>query len=293
MAAHRGVGITESCSICLDTLGTTEGDPLSRISGTSSTAEGNSPLKLSTVALEQCEHLFHEHCLMKWLSPIFSPSMETELDPVLRLLEEGTDLVESLSRLPLVPIHQASIDDPVVEETTGGETDATAEQTLRESGGTDGDLEEREVGEESPISPLPTTENIPFTQALSAMNPYNANQRYIDRVLVSELPANIQSLTCPQCRQCPGLDNLDCHTDTIQLIRARFRLTNLAYQCLRFKRTYLEDGNGIPYRLSSIGGTRTALFLRQTAQKNGPLQTAPSTFSSKHASSSEKKRSGT
>ncbi|KAL8786462.1 MAG: hypothetical protein Q9213_002778 [Squamulea squamosa] len=110
--------------------------------------------------------------------------METELDPVVRLLEEGTDIVESLNRLPLVSIHQVTTDDPVVEGITGGETDATVEQTLRERGGSDDELEEGEH---------------------------------------------------------PGLSILDCHADTIQLIRARFRLTNLAYQCLRFKRTHLEE----------------------------------------------------
>ena len=46
---------------------------------------------------------------------------------------------------------------------------------------------------------------------------------------------------CIYCQQPADLGQLDNHTDIIQLIRARLRLTNLAHQCLRFQRTPREE----------------------------------------------------
>ena len=174
-AADRAVGIVEGCSICQDTLGAAEGDP---------------PSHLSMVILESCKHQFHEYCLMEWLSPIFLPTMVQGLDPLVRLLEERSNLEEGEIR---------------------GETEAQIAANRTQ-----------------------------FTQTLYPVNPF-IDPQATREVPISELRGPMRARTCPHCRQCTFLGPISCYADTIQLIRARLRLTNLAYQCFGFKRTQDEE----------------------------------------------------
>ncbi|KAL8912603.1 MAG: hypothetical protein Q9171_002405 [Xanthocarpia ochracea] len=87
---------------------------------------------------------------------------------------------------------------------------------------------------------LPAADITQFTQALYPINPF-LDPQLTREVPISELRGATRARTCPHCRQCTFLGPLSCHADTIQLIRARLRLTNLAYQCFGFKRTKDEE----------------------------------------------------
>ncbi|KAL8784494.1 MAG: hypothetical protein Q9213_003931 [Squamulea squamosa] len=181
---------------------------------------------------------------MAWLSPILLPSMAEGLDPVVRLLEEQSLVVETLQSIPRGTIIRGM----TVEESTLPALDDDTIISLGEPEmamhGPDNELEEGEI-QEAPQAqpdaphPHPVNQNT-FTQTLYPMNPFT-DIRFTRGVLVSDLRPNNAIPTCPHCRQLTDLGPLNCHADTIQLIRSRFRLTNLAYQAFGFKPSAREQ----------------------------------------------------
>ena len=58
---------------------------------------------------------------------------------------------------------------------------------------------------------------------------------------ISPFKSRESSHSCPYCRRSAFFEGLiECHADTLQLIRVRLRLTDLAYRCLDFDRTDKE-----------------------------------------------------
>ncbi len=59
---------------------------------------------------------------------------------------------------------------------------------------------------------------------------------------ITPFPPREASHSCPYCRDSAFFENpIDCHADTLQLIRVRLRLTDLAYRCLGFLRSDREQ----------------------------------------------------
>ncbi|KAL8767553.1 MAG: hypothetical protein Q9209_005970 [Squamulea sp. 1 TL-2023] len=184
---------------------------------------------------------------MAWLSPIQLPSMAEGLDIVVRLLEEQTIVVETLQSIP----RDAIIRGMTVEESTlapvlDDDTIISLGEPAMALHGPDNDLEEGEIQEEPQaqpgtshqLPPNPINQNT-FTQALYPINPF-ADSPFSRAAMISDLRGNNAIPTCPHCRQFTDIGPLNCHADTIQLIRSRFRLTNLAYQAFGFKHSEHE-----------------------------------------------------
>ncbi|KAL8725195.1 MAG: hypothetical protein Q9166_007503 [cf. Caloplaca sp. 2 TL-2023] len=231
-AVDRTPTHTGSCSICCDTLGT---------------SEDNSSSGLTILTLEHCNHHFHEYCLMKWLGPIFLPPATKLLDPVVRVLEKRSDILETLGQLPLTSASRETLVEMVDTDLAGYDVDATVEAALEESYGADDELGEGEIravpqADAGALDRVPTfigVNNIPDFQDLPPANPFT-DLRFTREVRMSDLPGWIPSHSCPYCRQPVTINDISCHTDTLQMIRVRLRLTNLAYQCFGIKRTDRE-----------------------------------------------------
>lgn len=247
-AADRAVGQTEGCIVCLDTLGTPEGDPPPRSLLTNGTAGAS---RLSMVTL-QCGHTFHEHCLMTWLSPISYPSMEHDLGVVATVLENRSITIDLIGQLPRGSEVRATVEDMVAAQHGRHNIDAFFQQAWQEFRDPDDELEEGEIREEPEADGglaqrlfLATTDRDRFTQALYPINPFT-DRLYTREVFVSDVVGkDPDPRKCPHCRQPAGLGRLDYHADIIQLIRSRLRHTNLAYQCLKFTRTSREENQRI------------------------------------------------
>ncbi|KAL8918408.1 MAG: hypothetical protein Q9172_005439 [Xanthocarpia lactea] len=106
-------------------------------------------------------------------------------------------------------------------------------------------FEEGEIGKEHDADGstaqrllLAPTERDRFTQSLHSIKPFTEHlftrEAYVFDLLGA---ANPPPPTCPYCRQPAGLGQWDNYADVVQLIRTRLRLTNLAYQILRFSQT--------------------------------------------------------
>ncbi|KAL8647239.1 MAG: hypothetical protein Q9226_006516 [Calogaya cf. arnoldii] len=246
-AADRAAGRAEGCSICHDTLGTPEGDPPSRTSRASST-EGVSQLPKVTL---ECGHTFHEHCLSEWLSPILYPSTEHGLDPVATVLEDRSIIIDLISQLPqnsrvrktLELRAKAGYDD--VDGFFGIALDDALDPDDSDNEIEEGEIQEGPKTDDDAVQRmfLATTDRDRFTQTLYPINPFNEDRfPRRRRVFVSDVRGTQPPpATCPYCRQDARLGELNNDADTVQLIRVRFRLANLAYQCLNFSRTLQEE----------------------------------------------------
>lgn len=229
-AADRVAEQTQDCSICLNILDAPEG------SGQPPRAS-----RLSIITL-RCGHRFHEHCLMTWLSPISYPSMEHGLGAVATVLEDRSIIIDLMGQLPLGSNERATVERmaaaPLGRHTVDDIFARVRQGTfLFDHVGADG-LRARRWSRAS-------TDRDRFTQDLYLINPF-IDRLHTREVFVSDvLGRRPDPRSCPYCRQPANLGRLDHHADIIQLIRARLRLTNLAYQTLKFQRTPREENQRI------------------------------------------------
>ncbi|KAI4099505.1 MAG: hypothetical protein LQ339_005932 [Xanthoria mediterranea] len=238
-AADRVAEQTQDCSICLNILDTPEGSGQPpRASQTNGTV-GTSRLSIITL---RCGHRFHEQCLMTWLSPILYPSMEHGLGAVATVLDDRSIIIDLMGQLPLGSNERATVERmaaaPLGRHTVDEIFARVRQGTfLFDHVGADGLRARRRS--------RALTDRDRFTQDLYAINPF-IDRLHTREVFVSDvLGKEPDPRSCPYCRQPANLGRLDHHADIIQLIRARLRLTNLAYQTLKFQRTPREENQRI------------------------------------------------
>ncbi|KAL8720041.1 MAG: hypothetical protein Q9225_003034 [Loekoesia sp. 1 TL-2023] len=97
----------------------------------------------------------------------------------------------------------------------------------------DDDLEEGEIREQPSIL-FPNLGDAD-SQALAPIDIFNntlPNPNGVSR----HNPSAARSHHCPLCRRLPFGQEVLCHVDTLQLLRVRLRLTDLAYACFHFQR---------------------------------------------------------
>ncbi|KAI4241122.1 MAG: hypothetical protein L6R40_004761 [Gallowayella cf. fulva] len=193
------------------------------------------------LVLEGCKHQFHEYCLMEWLSPIRLPQGSQDLDPIMRMMEARSNLIHTLGRLPFSSAFRKRFDQLTARDLAEGRLQALIPQAMAEVDAMDEELEEVENGEEHLFhtdSPQGTpTNNVDNGLESQNISPVNllTDIQLTRNVLVQEIRRDTTSPTCPYCRQPANINNISCHTDTLQIIRVRLRLANLAYQCFNFK----------------------------------------------------------
>ncbi|KAL8807466.1 MAG: hypothetical protein Q9200_004649, partial [Gallowayella weberi] len=223
-ASKRATDADAGCSICQDTLGI---------------PESKSPANLSMIVLENCKHQFHEICLMEWLGPIVLPRPAEELDPVVSILEDGErhNYIRTLRLHHLLYTHQRALE---IRATGANRVLTRAGRLLRVSRAAIEGIEESAVREEpqatsgaSEGTPINTPDRDPEPQALPDVDSQKC-QQITHRVAFSEIRGVGATPTCPHCRQPANINNESCHADSLQLIRVRLRLANLAYQCFGF-----------------------------------------------------------
>lgn len=103
----------------------------------------------------------------------------------------------------------------------------------------DDDLE-GEIREEQPSILFPNSGDAD-SQALAPIDLFNdslANPNGVSR----NSPSAARSRHCPLCRRLAFGQEVLCHVDTLQLLRVRLRLADLAYACFQFQRSS-DDNN--------------------------------------------------
>ncbi|KAI4243336.1 MAG: hypothetical protein L6R40_003508 [Gallowayella cf. fulva] len=257
-AAERSAQMSEKreCPICYDTSGP----------------------DLVTVLLPDCNHHFHEFCIQNWLSPISLPpttrapvrAWSGSLDDVFRQIQGKPTLLHILNQWQHLP--ELSADDTA---TLLSEEEALQEVYTQDEDGNDEDGDDDDDNndddddhemqyEEAAYAPAtppvgsgrlmpPEIRNFPIgneddwfeegeirevpppqrPQGLPDGRPFLYDPSYIPRE---------SSFSCPLCRSEVFFGRLvTCHGDTLQLIRVRLRLTDLAYRCLDYVRTDQEQ----------------------------------------------------
>ncbi|KAL8801222.1 MAG: hypothetical protein Q9182_004616 [Xanthomendoza sp. 2 TL-2023] len=228
------------CSICQDTMGL---------------PEGKSSANLSIVVLEKCKHQFHEICLMEWLSPVVLSRSAEDLDPVLSILKnkERYEYIRAFGRRPFLSIRLGVGVSPINEATADNEVIVAAGRLLQAAREADDEFEvpsdyydldadfetvaahyeRRAAIGATKWTPINSIARHPVPQALPAFN-LEKDHQLSHRVALTEIRGAATTPTCPHCRQRAHINNTSCHADSLVLIRARLRLTNLAYQCFGF-----------------------------------------------------------
>ncbi|KAL8672827.1 MAG: hypothetical protein Q9168_002738 [Polycauliona sp. 1 TL-2023] len=221
------------------------------------------------ITLFECGHSFHEHCFLENFGTISYPSLEDNLGKVATVLESKSVKCASVSKLPAGSKvrNAASRMLDMIWNTTGQDMltiiNTAVQRALDQRGG----LQEDEIEEDLDPAHIKTrvvlalTDQEPFTQNLYPASPFVGDMLYRE-VYVSDVKKDHPpSPSCPYCHQAAELGELDENADSVQLIRARFRLTNLAYQCLRFPRSRQED----------VQREQIAKFLRRRSEDNDVL----------------------
>ncbi|KAL8929317.1 MAG: hypothetical protein Q9208_001400 [Pyrenodesmia sp. 3 TL-2023] len=249
----RPTGGDVNCAICHDSL---------------ASSDGEIP-KLAMVSLPDCGHYFHEFCLMQWLSPIKLPPTEKVST---RCTDQSTDKTEHTTttvlkdfyprsyglqtirmiELGIDPLNAINQQQESMRDGTGTfdprELILMQHQAILDAGTSHDDLEEGEINDRLPN---PYLLSHPFylpnvntnSQDLPLVNlfdddPYDFD--YEGRNL-SINHSGARSHCCPLCRQ-PAFGPFPaCHSDTLQLLRIRCRITDIAYALLNFNRTTQEQ----------------------------------------------------
>ncbi|KAL8995378.1 MAG: hypothetical protein Q9169_004886 [Polycauliona sp. 2 TL-2023] len=198
------------------------------------------------MATLQCGHTFHENCLMDYLGPISYPSLHLGLDPVTAALERCSETVQLVCQLPRYSEIRAKLRDMVLTGSSSQSVKATFSKAVDEALDIGDELDEDEIEEKfkadgyaQRISQVKTDMDR-FTQTLHPLNQSMDEECMVSEVYITDVRDGPRSSGCPYCRQLADLGDLNNHADNVQLIRARFRLTNLAYQCLNFSLTSQE-----------------------------------------------------
>lgn len=255
-AATKGpTGGDVNCPICHDSL---------------TGSDGGIP-KLAMVSLPDCGHGFHEVCLMQWLSPIKLPPTE-KLST--RCTDNSTDKTEYTTTAVLNNIYPSSYGLQTIRMIELGFDPLNAinqqQESMRDESGTfdprelmlmqrqatldaetsDDDLEEGEINEGLPN---PYLVSHPFylpnvntdTQDLPPVNLF-ADDLYDFEYDNRDSSINLsgaRSHYCPLCRQPAFGPFPTCQSDTLQLLRIRCRITDIAYALLKFDRTAQEEND--------------------------------------------------
>ncbi|KAL8752509.1 MAG: hypothetical protein Q9184_005709 [Pyrenodesmia sp. 2 TL-2023] len=254
-ATEEPTGEDVNCAICHDSL---------------ASSDGGTP-KLAMLSLPDCGHKFHEVCLMQWLSPIKLPATEkastrspdkctdkmvytttpalNDINPssygqqTIRMIELGLD--------PLISIIQqqeSMRDEPGTFDPQ--ELILMQHEAIRDLEASDDDLEEGEINEGLPNPYLLShpfylpnvnadTQDLPPVN-LFAEDPYDLDYDNQDPSI--DL-SGARSHCCPLCRQPAFGPFPTCHSDTLQLLRIRCRITDIAYAILKFDRTAQEESD--------------------------------------------------
>ncbi|KAL8998287.1 MAG: hypothetical protein Q9169_002601 [Polycauliona sp. 2 TL-2023] len=249
---------TVECSICYDTRGQ----------------------DLAFVVLPGCKHRFHELCINAWLNPIQVPNTTRSsvtfssglVDPVFRELETRCHFWEVMTRdEPVGMLFSGDEIDSDVEEASAEAYDqdeeimADGQEVRTQESGTgapsdramlspqdslEEDLEEGEIQEEQPFirafsnlyeEVLASNAHLPVVipRRRSQCLP-DISEAYIYDI--SPFQPREVGYSCPTCRRSVFREGLVvCHADTLQLIRVRLRLTDLAYRCLDIDPTNEEQ----------------------------------------------------
>ncbi|KAI4179392.1 MAG: hypothetical protein L6R41_007869 [Letrouitia leprolyta] len=258
-AAKIAAGQTGSCSICHDTLG-----------------EDDVGTNLAMTFLD-CNHSFHEVCLMQWLGSIVLPSID-QVDSAFQAPSEATsstDVVEDD-----LPQHITSLETQIfvqevgaamqsimdrMDEVSRPDENSPADFAMRRARGlsnrlTSGSEDQiREaVREINVIGPQILDEDVALDdlehhleegeirddndadQSLPPVDVFSDAFPYHDPLLRMSQTTE-RKHHCPLCRTPVFGQEAPCHSDTLQLLRVRLRLTDLAYTFFRYERNPYED----------------------------------------------------
>ncbi|KAL8650957.1 MAG: hypothetical protein Q9210_003520 [Variospora velana] len=216
-ARHYG-----SCAICHDLLVSPE--------------SGAPQLVLSL--LPKCEHVFHEACIMQWLSPV---QMVTKLEQrgSASMASQQSMLQEPFDRTP----HLLQIFD-------------STQQVAHQRGAT---RQERErifhERREQFRRQLITAQDLLYSshphmdhrnhspQELGSNDRATATDHLdtYEDLTVTQRPSPARNYRCPLCREHAFPSRLPICSDTVQLLRVRYRLTDLAYSIFGYERTTHEE----------------------------------------------------
>ncbi|KAI4173917.1 MAG: hypothetical protein LQ343_002685 [Gyalolechia ehrenbergii] len=164
------------------------------------------------------------------LDDILGDDQDNSVDNLEEDLEAGENRDEQPTIIPSSP-HAALDDDVVLEDLFDGD-------------------EEGEIHDEQPAI-LPS---IPYTVPARPADSDSASQYLPPIDLFRESFLNLEGLprisrtegrtqNCPMCRGCAFGQKSPCHADTLQLLRVRLRLTDLAYDFFRYERNVDEQSN--------------------------------------------------
>lgn len=118
--------------------------------------------------------------------------------------------------------------------------------TRMDRGDEEDDLEDGEIREEDPFALIPDS-HVASAGAIGSDDPQELppislyNDPYQEDYLLSTTGNTARSSQCPLCRKLAFDNLLQCHNDTVQLIRVRLRLSDLAYAIFNFDRSHNED----------------------------------------------------
>ncbi len=239
-----------NCSICHDSL---------------AGSNGGLP-NLSMIRLPDCGHVFHEICLIQWLSPLTLPPTEKiKVEYPASATAPNSPYAPS-SRPQDIPQSGLGEYDPhAVRQPPDVLIDGVRalerrrEATLRlqairdaefpEDNFEDGEISEDDESEDSEIDDHPSSySELPWLnldpQQLPLMITFE-DEPIVDDYDLSRTAKRFgaRSHRCPLCRQPAFKSSTPCHFDSLRLLRVRCRITDLAYALFNFDRTEQEVGD--------------------------------------------------
>lgn len=224
IAATRGAKAAarkdEDCAICHDTL--------------APPASGVPQLALSRL---ECKHTFHETCILQWLSPFqvttkldlraSTPRAVTEYSPAADPFERIPDLLRLFDRVIEREEHRNQRAAALRHRDTQQDLEEIIEE-MREEHRHEQDWIQDRMRRADMLRHgiVPQTVSIPDTY---------------EEPTVTHRLSPAKSHCCPICRQNAFSTRPPTGSDTIQLLRVRQRLTDLAYAIFGFERTKQEE----------------------------------------------------
>ncbi|KAL9011790.1 MAG: hypothetical protein Q9173_003398 [Seirophora scorigena] len=257
-AANQGPKHDWSCAICQDV-------------GANKVKIGH----MLAYSMLECNHMFHESCLMQWLSPIqlpvthrippgssssaASPVVSSETQPAVDAAQNTTPALDGAvpqaarSRVrrhvsfdDMTPRQQALVEDLRRLRLVSFDDMTPRQQALAEGLRRLG-IQQQPLSRRLTAVEEPTALNNSVTEA-GALREEQPQQRDIDTNALANptsRPRRQRNIApkygCPLCRQ-PAFPALPtCSSDTVQLLRVRRRLTDFAYALLGFQRNAHEE----------------------------------------------------
>ncbi|KAL8895696.1 MAG: hypothetical protein Q9207_008059 [Kuettlingeria erythrocarpa] len=249
-AAKGSTGEDVNCAICHDSLaGPDEGLP-----------------DLFMTRLPDCGHVFHEICLIQWLSPITLPPTEKIKVEYPTSATTSNSPYAPSSRPQDIPLSGLGEYDPhavrqppdvLIDGVRALERRREARlrlQTIRDAESPNDNSEDGELSEDDDLDSEGTEmDDHPFSysdQPWLNLEP----QQLPPITMVDEDPDinnydlsrrskrfGAQSYRCPLCREPAFKSSSPCHFDSLRLLRVRCRITDLAYELFNFERDEREE----------------------------------------------------